>query len=260
MYEKKRQANPVGLFEENIIHIRILGFLELKKGVYMCKEDGYKRDFCCCIQGPQGVPGMMGPQGPQGVPGVQGAMGPQGVQGVQGMQGPEGVCDCGDQKECKCCESYCNVFGLPPQFLGAFGSANDTVLFQSQNEVSAADFDISTISVDGAVKFLKSGKYYINWGAEARIHQPIPTPVPSFSFGLWKNGVVVPGSVVSGYTQAPGDDTLHVSSDVCININAGDVIKVRNASSNPVDMDPNTVGIQFPVTVATLNILCLKAM
>ncbi len=44
-----------------------------------------------------------------------------------------------------------------------------------------------------------------------------------------------------------------------IDILANDVIKLRNASSNGVDMTPNTVGIVFPVTVATMNIHCLKS-
>jgi hypothetical protein len=134
------------------------------------------------------------------------------------------------------------------------------VLFQFQNAVAAADFDLSQMSVDGSVKFLKSGVYRINYGAEAKVSQPIPTPVPSFSFGLWKNGVLVPGSTISGYTQAPGDDTLQITGEVMIVIAANDIIKLRNASSNGIDMTPNTVGIVFPVTVATLNINCLKAI
>jgi len=115
------------------------------------------------------------------------------------------------------------------------------------------------MGVNGEVKFLKAGVYYVNWGAEAKVQPPIPQPTPSFSFGLWLNNVVVPGSVLSGYTQAPNDDTLHISGEVQINVNAGDVLKLRNASSHILDMSPNTIGIQFPVTVASLNIHCLKA-
>lgn len=228
----------------------------------MCKEESYKKECCCCIQGPQGVPGLMGPQGIQGVPGAQGATGSQGIQGVQGLQGPPGVCS--DEqchgRECKCCESYANVWAQPPQILGAFGTLNDTVLFQFQNAVVAADFDLSTMSSDGSIRFLKSGVYRVAYGAEAKVSQPIPVPVPSFSFGLWKNGVLIPGSTISGYTQAPGDDTIQVVGEVMIAIVANDIIKLRNASSNGIDMTPNTVGIVFPVTVATLNINCLKAM
>lgn len=228
----------------------------------MCKDDMHKKDCCCCVQGPQGVPGLQGEQGIQGVPGPQGIPGGTGMQGPQGLQGPPGVCHCDDcpDRDCKCCESYLNAYGIPPQFLGPFGSATDTVMFQSTNAFTPADFDLTNMGITGAIKFLKSGVYSISWGAEARVHPPIPSPVPSFSFGLWVNGVLIGGSVLSGYTQAPGDDTLHVDSEVIVNMNAGDELKLRNATSLSVDMDPNTIGIMFPVTVATLNVACLKAL
>jgi len=229
----------------------------------MCKEDmkdyHWEHKKCCgCQEGPVGPAGEQGQQGIQGVPGAQGAMGPAGAQGPRGLQGAPGKdCEPCHDRECKCCECYANVWAQPPQILGAFGAANDAVLFQFQNAVSAGDFDLSMMSIDGSVKFLKSGIYYINYGAEAKVSQPIPVPVPSFSFGLWKQNVLVPGSTLSGYTQAPGDDTLHISGEVQIHVNAGDVLKLRNASSNSVDMTPNTVGILFPVTVASL---CIHAL
>lgn len=220
----------------------------------MCKEF-HPKGCCCCIQGPQGVPGLQGEQGIQGVPGPQGITGQTGAQGPQGLQGPPGICeDCDGH----CCESFASVYGSPPQIIAAFGTGADAVLFQGQNAVVAADFDLSMMSIDGSVKFLKSGIYCINWGAEAKVQPPIPEPTPSFSFGLWVNNVIVPGSVVSGYTQAPNDDTLHISNEVMISITAGDVLKLRNASAFILDMSPNTIGIQFPVVVSTLNIHCLK--
>lgn len=228
----------------------------------MCKEEMHKHHHKCCEQGPQGVSGLQGAQGVQGVPGVQGIAGQDGIQGPQGLQGPAGICtpeQC-QGRHCNCCESYCNVWAQPPQILGENGTPNDSVLFQFQNAVVSADFDLSSMSTDGSIKFLRSGVYRIAYGAEAKVSQPIPTPVPSFSFGLWKNGVLIPGSTISGYTQAPGDDTLQVTGEVMINVDANDVIKMRNASSNSVDMTPNTVGIVFPVTVATINISCIKSM
>jgi hypothetical protein len=231
------------------------------KEVFMCKEESYRKDCCCCIQGPQGVPGLQGEQGIQGVPGPQGIPGQTGAQGPQGLQGPPGICtpeQC--QGDCKCCESYANVYGSPPQIIAAFGTGADAVLFQGQNAVTPGHFDLSMMAVDGSVKFLNSGVYCINWGAEAKVQPPIPQPTPSFSFGLWLNNVVIPGSVVSGYTQAPNDDTLHISNEVIISVNTGDVLKLRNASAFILDMSPNTIGIQFPVVVSSLNIHCLKSI
>ncbi len=224
----------------------------------MCDE----QKCCACVgpQGPQGVSGLQGAQGIQGVPGAQGIAGQDGMQGVQGLQGVAGKdCEC-HEKRCNCCESFVNVFATVPQSLDEFGGAGDAVLFQGNNAVTAADFDISMMGVDGSIKFLKSGVYYINFSAEAKVRPPIPSPVPSFSFGLWLNAVVVPGSVISGYTQAPSDDTTQITSEVQIAVAAGDVIKLRNASSNPVLMTPNVIGIMFPVSIASLNIHCLKAL
>ncbi len=213
------------------------------------------------IQGPQGAQGMQGPMGLSGVDGQLGPQGPQGLSGEQGAHGLQGVagkdCDCSQKKDC-CCDAYANLYAIPPQLLGAFGTNTDTVIFQSLNAVTAPDFDMSNIGITGEIKFLKSGVYVIRWGAEAKVEPPIPLPVPSFSFGLWINGLVVGGSVQSGYTQAPGDDTLPISNEVIIAVNAGDVLKLRNASSFSVEMDPNTIGILFPVVVASLCIHCLK--
>lgn len=232
----------------------------------MCKED-IKNDHwdhkkCCdCKEGPQGVPGLQGSQGIQGVPGPQGATGLQGVQGPQGLQGPPGKdCEPRPPSEHCCCDRWANVFANPPQLLQPFGFPGDAVLFQGQNSVSLGDFDLSMMGVDGSFKFLKSGIYYINWGAEAKVEPPIPSPTPSFSFGLWVNNIIVPGATLSGYTQAPNDDTLHISGEVIIQVNANDVLKLRNASSLIVNMNPNTIGIQFPVTVASLNIHCIKSL
>ena len=231
----------------------------------MCKDDHHECDYCCkCAigpQGPQGIPGLQGAQGIQGVPGAQGFAGPQGVQGIQGLQGPAGVCLCDEQqRDCNCCESFLNVYGLPPQSLTAFGGGNDAVKFQANNAITAADFDLNTMAVDGSIKFLKSGIYFISWGVQARVKPPIPLPVPSFSFGVWKNGVLIPGSTLSGYTQAPADDTVHLNGEITIAMLANEEIKIRNAASVAVDLDPNVIGIQFPVTVSVLNVHCLKQL
>jgi hypothetical protein len=224
----------------------------------MCKDcEENKRDCCCCIQGPQGIPGLQGPQGIQGVPGAQGIPGQEGMQGPQGLQGPAGICDC-EEGICDCCESYASIWAQPPQTLSPNGGLSDAVKFQFQNAVTAADFDLSMMAIDGSVKFLKSGTYSIAFSAQAKVAQPVPDPVPSFSFALWKNDILIPGTTISGYTQAPGDDTLQVTGQVIVDVIADEVVKLRNASSVSVDMTPNTLGILFLVTVANMNIHCLK--
>lgn len=225
----------------------------------MCKEDmSYDR---CCLQGPQGVPGEQGSQGIQGVPGAQGANGSQGIQGVQGMQGPQGPAG----KDCDCsggsaCEMYANVYASIPQIVGPYLAVNDMVLFDKQNAVSAADFDLSMMGVDGSVKFLKHAVYHLQWQLQARILPPVPFPVPSWSFGFWINGVLVPGSIYSGFTQAPGDDACHSTGDVIIEVQVGDALKLRNTSVSSVNLNPSVTGSVFPITIASINIECVKKL
>ena len=65
---------------------------------------------------------------------------------------------------------------------------------------------------------------------------------------------------MSGFVQAPDDDALRISCEVMIDMHAGDVIKVRNASTHAVMMSPQTIGTSFPVIVANINIHCLKSL
>jgi hypothetical protein len=222
----------------------------------MCEENKNHKE--CCLEGPQGPAGMQGPQGIQGVPGAQGAMGPTGMQGQQGIQGVPGKdCD-GPSKDC-CCESYANLYGSIAQVIDAYNTPTDAVLFDSQNAVSTADFDLSMKNVDGSIKFLKHAVYRVAWILQARLTNPIGSPVPSWSFGLWRNGVLIPGTIYSGYTQSPNDDAAHSTSEAFIEFQVNDVLKLRNTSVSKVNLNPNVNGSVFPITFATLNIECIKA-
>jgi hypothetical protein len=136
----------------------------------------------------------------------------------------------------------------------------DTVMFDAQNEVSVGDFDLSAMGTLGAIKFLKHGIYYMSWLLQARIEPPVPEPVPSWSFGFWKNGVLVQGSIYSGFTQAPGDDACHSTSEVIIEVQAGDVLQLRNTSVSNVNLNPNVTGSVFPITIASVCIECMKVL
>jgi hypothetical protein len=243
---------------------------------------------CACVgpQGPQGIQGLQGLQGIQGVsgldgkqghmglmgaqgsagmdgvPGAVGPMGPAGSVGPQGVPGIQGVpgkdCDC--QHLVGCCETYCNVYSSIPQTIGAYSSATDAVLLNKQNAVSAADFDLTATSTTGDIKFLKHAIYHITWQLQARISPPVPEPVPSWSFGFWINGALVPGSIYSGFTQAPGDDACHSTGDVIVEVKAGDILRLRNTSTSIVLLNPNITGSVFPITIASVNIDCVKSL
>ena len=226
----------------------------------MCNHEMSEWKRCCgCEQGPVGPAGAQGMQGIQGVPGPQGAPGAMGPEGPRGLQGAPGK-DCQPSDDCSCCDRYANVYASQAQVIGAYSSATDTVKFDQQNSVSAGDFDLSMANVTGDVKFLKHGIYHLAWQLQARIVPPVPSPVPSWSFGFWMNGVLVPGSIYSGFTQAPGDDACHSTGDVIIEVNAGDSLKLRNTSVSAVNLNPSVTGSVFPITIASINIECLKAL
>ena len=229
----------------------------------MCKDQmssDYEYKRCCgCKEGPQGIPGPQGPQGIQGVPGAQGAAGPQGLQGQQGLQGPPGK-DCDSTNhECDCPAAYFNVYSSVQQQIQPYNVAGDTVKFNAQNAVSP-EFDFSMMNVNGDIKFLKHGIYSLGWLLQGRITPPIPQPVPSWSFGFWLNGILVPGSIYSGYTQAPGDDAAHSTAEVVIEVKANDVLRLRNTSSSIIDLNPNVGGSVFPITIASINCMMVKEL
>jgi hypothetical protein len=255
----------------------------------MCKDcQGMDWEFkrCCgCQQGPQGVPGLqgpqgiqgtdgkdgpMGPQGPAGLSGAQGSQGvrgPQGAQGLIGPQGPQGLqgppgkdCDVNPHPECDCCDRYANVYASIAQVIGSYSSPTDTVKFDQQNAVSPGDFDLSVMNSTGDIKFLKHGIYHLQWQLQARIVPPVPSPVPSWSFGFWLNGVLVPGSIYSGFTQAPGDDACHSTGDIIIEVKANDMLRLRNTSVSAVNLNPAVTGSVFPITIASINVECMKSL
>jgi hypothetical protein len=223
----------------------------------MCKESHESNHERCCDQGPQGVPGVQGAQGIQGVAGPQGSIGQTGMQGPQGLQGVPGK-DC-EGRECKCHSAYCNVYSLTKQDKGPYGSATDTVMFDSQAAVSA-EFDTSMKNVNGSIKFLKHGIYSIEWIAQANITPPVPAPVPSFSFGLWIDGVLIPGSVSSNFTQSPNDDNAHTSGQTIVEIKAAQLLTMKNASVASITMNPVPSGSVFAIANASINIVLIKEL
>lgn len=223
----------------------------------MCKEDEMKW-HPCCMQGPQGPAGLQGPQGIQGVPGAQGIQGPAGMQGPQGLQGPAGKdCDCSQTGAA--CLRFCNVYASEPQTIGANASPSDSVLFDKQNAVSLGDFDLANANLNGDIKFLKHGIYHITWQLQGRI-ATLVQPVPSWSFGLFVNTVLVPGSIYSGFTSSPNDDAAHSTGDVIIELKPNDLLRLRNTCVNAVNLNPNIAGSVFPITIASLSIECVQAL
>jgi hypothetical protein len=203
----------------------------------MCKESN-----CGCCQGP------IGPQGLQGIQGIAGQTGSQGIQGLQGPAGKDG------EGKCTCVGSYANVYSSMIQTVEPYLGVNDSVRFEKQNAVKAADFDLSNVASTGEIVFLKKAVYLLSWTIQGRVTPPVPSPVPSFSFGFWINGVLAQGSVYSQYTQSPNDDAAHLTGEIIVEMSVGDRLKLRNTSVVGVSLNPNINGSVFPITVAGLCI------
>lgn len=148
--------------------------------------------------------------------------------------------------------------GTIPQSNAA--SAAVLLVSTAPSSLASTDFDLSAMNTTGDIKFLKHAVYHIGWQLQARITSPVPNPVPSWSFGFWIDGVLIPGSIYSGFTQAPGDDACHSTGDLQIEVQAGQKLRLRNTSISPVNLNPNVTGAVFPITIASINIECLKRL
>lgn len=217
------------------------------------------------LQGPVGPQGLQGPQGVQGSTGNQGAAGSMGVQGPQGPSGPAGqngavgpagaTGPAGPQGASggSFAPSYFNVYASLQQVVGPSGSPTQTVFFDKMNQVFApADYDLTNAASSGALVFNNHGIYQLNWELQANVTPPIPAPVPSWSFGFFLNGVLVPGSIYSGFNDSPDNDAVHADGTVIIEIPAGGIITLVNTCALSVSLDPNVSGSVFPITIASV--------
>lgn len=216
----------------------------------MC--DDYTHNYCCCIQGPQGIPGLQGEQGIQGVPGPQGIPGPQGVQGVQGLQGPAGKdCDCNQTGSGRC---YVSVYSLVDQQLGVNGSPTDFAKFELTS-VGVGDCLDWSMASQGIIKVLKSGDYKVEWLINGQLAPPFPSPVPSFGFGVYKNGVAIPGTSVAGFSQSPDNDAECLTQLLNISLAANDILMLKSVTTFPVNLKAVHAELVVPMTSASMSIM-----
>lgn len=214
-------------------------------------------DSCVCPQAPQGpvgfaglvgLDGAAGPQGDQGPQGIPGPQGPLGAQGIQGPQGPDGPC-------APVISAFTNVYSLADQTI----APGQSVMLELSS-ANSGDFDITLAGTTGQVTVLASGYYLLNWGIDGLLTPPYPNPVPAWSFGIYINGVFLPGSAQGSFTITPDAIVKHASSYFIIHLNAGDVLTLVNTSTLPVNVVSNPFGSSVPTAAARLNILSVHTL
>ncbi len=258
---KKKLQKSKKIFYKNQKNIMLCFALKKPKGGVMLKRIFMTMFTCvmiaggtselqaqcgCCLDCPAGP---IGPQGPVGTPGSVGPQGPQGI------PGPAGPC-------CPAVTAFANVFSLDNQTVTAFGGASDTVLLSSANQVSP-DFDVSTTGVDGRIVFLRSGIYEIDYSVQGQ-NSVFTFPTAPYTFGLFLDNVnLIPGSTISTFSIAPDEVLNHASGNVIVQINAGQVLTIRNVSTFDVDLisvPPPPLVTLFPSSAATLSAILVKPL
>ena len=212
------------------------------------------------VLGPQGPKGDMGPTGPQGVMGLpgnkgdtgpqgpKGEIGPKGEQGVQGIQGIPG-------KDCNCDGCYLSLYSNLDQNLGKNGSATDTAKFEKLSIGTNSCFDWSLAATTGVIKILKSGVYKFDWFVDGMLAPPFPSPVPSWGLALYKNGVIIPGTAIAGFSQSPDDDATCLTALLNVSLVASDLITLKNISTFPIFLKSIHPELVVPMTSAGFSAL-----
>lgn len=215
------------------------------------------------IQGPYGQdggPGSVGPMGLQGIPGIAGLTGPIGIQGPvgapgpQGLQGLQGIPGIGAISGIPKA-AYLSIYSLTNQTLASLASP-----FLESVSSNSGDFDASLASASGVVRVLVHGFYLLNWTVDGHLTAPFPTPIPGWSFGIYLNGALIPGSLSGSYSVSADQLSVNNSGSVIVELKVGDLIKLVNTSSNSVDIVSVLSGSLFPAASATLNLSLVQLL
>jgi hypothetical protein len=160
-----------------------------------------------------------------------------------------------------CCQGlvdFVNVYSNLDQTIAAFGNPGSNVLFELANEVSS-DFDITMAATTGQITFLRTGVYLMSFSVSGLL-VAFPFPTPLWSFGLFRNGTLIPGSVFSSFSLAPDIILTSAASSCIVQINAGDVVTLQNTTIAAVNLISTAFGSAAPVNSTSLNVTLLQAL
>lgn len=177
--------------------------------------------------GPQGTPGPQGPQGGQGTMGPQGPRGPMGPQGTPGVPGPAAAF-CGIL-------TFTNPYSLQGQCIFPCGN----VKFEEAG-FTTADIDTSNAGTTGEIVFKTEGTYCFVFTATGKLKEK-KGGYDTWSFGLYIDGVLQPGTVIAAVTREH-KDFESISGHLIAPVKAGQVLTMRNVSDDAVLLLNNVSG------------------
>lgn len=195
--------------------------------------------------GPQGYRGETGPTGPQGPRGVQGEAGPIGPQGYRGEIGPTGPYS-----------PFSPVFGSAYSTTTQVLPPNTTIILENIGPMTQP-IDLSMAPLNGTITVNQSGTYRISY----RIHSMItslmlPLP-PTMGFALYLNGAHIPSTVCANCSVVPDDACSHISMDAILTLSSGDILELRNVSTQSTTILSSLSDISVPVVSAAIDIFLL---
>jgi Collagen triple helix repeat (20 copies) len=220
------------------------------------------RGNCCEVgpMGPQGIQGIAGTDGIQGVPGqtgAQGPIGPQGPMGLQGIQGIPGECK---QALCDCPSEFAEVGSIIQQNTMPSPGTNmpgGTVTLELPI-FSTSNIDISMAGSNGNITVNKAGWYRVSYGVCGSLN-PVVSPLPVWTFSLFKNNNIVPGSTFSNMTISPEQKANEIVCEVFVHFMVGDTIMMANTSTSSVVLTAPSLGTNAQTNSAYLSLILLRA-
>jgi hypothetical protein len=197
------------------------------------------------LTGPTGSTGPTGPTGPTGSQGVS----------ITGATGPTGATGSGSDITRPRAHLYTTV----SQTLAGSTGANlpgTSVVFENTVPLSVNNIDISMANANGSIKFLQAGLYRTYHTTSSSILS-ISEPIPGIAFGLFLNGIYIPGSCFQTMSISPASSINFAGGVAEFTVAVNDILTVASCSTNVVLLNASTTGITAPSVTASLNILGL---
>jgi len=170
------------------------------------------------VSGSNGLNGTNGDTGPSGPTGASGPSGPAGTDGSSGPSGPSGPAGTG-------LAQYGYIYNTAPQVV----AIETDVVFDGNGVISSG---LTHIPGTTSIEIATAGTYKVSFSVSA---------LESNQFGLFLNGVLVPGSI-----SGSGAGTQQNNGEAIIIAAAGDVLTLRNHSSVlAVTLQPFAGGTQL---------------